>query len=86
MFLQDYNLVWDNRPGSQMGPANVLLCRNEVDTLLDNTTVTMLSTVSNVLIHVLDVELADKIAYFTVTDPLVKDATDAMSKHIACGP
>ena len=36
MFMQDYDLVWDNRPSSQMGPADVLSCCDKVDTLLDN--------------------------------------------------
>ena len=84
--MQNYDLVWDNRPGSQMGPANALLCCDEVDTSLDNTTITMLPTVSDVLIHVLDVRLAEKIANFTVTDPLVQDTRDAMSKHTSLFP
>jgi len=86
MFLLDYDLVWDNCPSSQMGPADVLSCRDEVDTLLDNTAVIMLPTVSDVLICALDVELADKIAHFTVTNLLVKDATDTMSKHASLFP
>jgi len=81
MFMQDYDLMWDNHPSSQMGPANVLLHCDEVDTSLNNPAITMLPTVSDVLIHALDVELADRIASSTVTDPLVKDALDAMSKH-----
>jgi len=79
--MQDYDLVWDNRPSSQMGPADALLRRNEVDTLLDNTTVAMLPTVSDVLLCALDVRLAERIANFTATDPLVKDAIDVMSKQ-----
>jgi len=86
MFLQDYDLVWDNRPGSQMGPADALSHRNEVDTLLDNTAVTLLPTVSDVLIRALDVRLAERIANFTVTDLLVKDATNTMAKHSSLFP
>ena len=86
MFMQDYDLVWDNRPGSQMGPANALSRRNEVDTSLDNTAITMLPTVFDVLICALDVQLAERIADFTATDPLVKDATDAMAKHSSLFP
>jgi len=86
MFMQDYDLVWDNRPSSQMGPADALLRRNEVDTSLDNTAVTMLPSVSDVLIRALDVRLAKRIADFTATDPLVKDATDAMAKHSSLFP
>jgi len=86
MFMQDYDLVWDNHPGSQMGPADALSCRDEVDTSLDNTTITMLPTVSDVLIRALDVQLAEQIADFTTTDPLVKDATDAMAKHSSLFP
>ena len=67
MFMQDYNLVWDNCPGSQMGPADALLCRNEVDISLNNAAVTMLPSISDVLIHALDVRLAERIANFTVT-------------------
>jgi len=86
MFMQDYDLVWDNRPGSQMGPADALSRRDEVDTSLDNTAVTMLPSVSDVLIRALDVQLAKRIADFTATDPLVKDATDAMAKHSSLFP
>jgi len=81
MFMEDYDLIWDNCSGSQMGPADALSCCNEVDTSLDNTAITMLFTVSDVLICALNVELANKIAHFTVTNSLVKDATDTMSKH-----
>jgi len=90
MFMQDYDLVWDNRPGSQMGLANVLSCCNEVDTLLDilldNTAITMLPTVSDVLICALDVRLVEKIAKFTATNPLVQDTWNAMSKHTSLFP
>ena len=86
MFMQDYDLVWDNHPGSQMGPADVLSHRDEVDTSLDNTAVTMLPTVSDILIRTLDVYLAERIAEFTATGPLVKDATDAMAKHSSLFP
>ena len=41
----------------------------------------MLPTISDVLICALNVELADKIAHFTVIDLLVWNATDTMSKH-----
>jgi len=84
--MQDYDLVWDNHPGSQMDPADALSRRDEVDTSLDNTTVTMLPSVSDVLICALDVCLADRIAKFTATDPLVKDATNAMAKHSSLFP
>ena len=86
MFMQDHDLVWDNCPGSQMGPANVLSCRDEVDTSLDNTAITLLPMVSDVLICALDVRLAEKIADFTVADPLVQDTKDAMSKHTSLFP
>ena len=64
-----------------MGPADAFFWHNEVDTSLDNTAITMLPTISNVLIHTLDVKLAEKIVRFTVTNLLLKDATDTMSKH-----
>jgi len=86
MFMQDYDLVWDNHPSLQMGPADALLCHNEVDTSLDNTAITMLPSVCDVLIHALDVHLAERIAEFTATDPLVKDATDAITKHSSLFP
>jgi len=86
MFLQDYDLVWDNRSSSQMGPANVLSCRDEVDILLDSTAITMLPTVSDVLICTLDVRLAERIAHFTATDLLVKDAIDTMSRQTSLFP
>jgi len=64
-----------------MGPADALSCHNEVNTSLDNTAITMLPSVSDVLIHTLDVGLAERIANFTATNPLVKNATDAMAQH-----
>jgi len=79
--MQDYDLLWDNCPGSQMGLADALSRRDEVDTSLDNTAVTMLPTVSDVLIHALDVKLAEQIADLTAADPLVQDAWTAMSQH-----
>ena len=84
--MQDYDLMWDNRPGSQMDPADALSHHNEVDTSLDNTTITMLHSVSDVLIHALDVRLAERIADFTVTDLLVKDALDAISQQTSLFP
>jgi len=42
--------VWDNRPGSQMGPADALSRRDEVNTSLDNTSVILLPSVSDILI------------------------------------
>jgi len=79
--MQDYDLIWDNHPSSQMGPADALSRHDEVDTSLDNTGITMLPTVSDVLIRALDVRLAERIADFTATDLLVQDARNAMSKH-----
>jgi len=86
MFMQDYDLVWDNRAGSQMGPADVLSRHDKVDTSLNKTAVTMLPTVSDVLICALNVRLAKRITDFTATDPLVKDATNAMAKHSSLFP
>jgi len=86
MFMQDYDLVWDNCSSSQMGPADALSCCNEVDTSLDNTAITLLPTVSDILNRALDVRLAERIADFTATDPLVQDAQDAMSKHTSLLP
>ena len=64
-----------------MGPANALSQCDMVNTSLNNTTITMLPTVSDVLICTLGVELADKIVHFTITNLLIKDATDTIFKH-----
>jgi len=84
--MQDYHLLWDNCPGSQMGPADALSHRDEVDTSLDNTAITMLPFVFDVLIRTLDVRLAERIADFTETNPLVQDARTAMSQHSSLFP
>jgi len=84
--MQDYDLVWNNRSSSQMGPADALSRRNEVDTSLNNTTITILPSVSDVLVCALDVQLAERIADFTVTDLLVQDAHNTMSKHTSLFP
>ena len=59
-----------------MGPADALYCKDEVDTSNDNQDVVLLSP--TLFIKAIDVALADKIALFSPSDPLVAATLHAL--------
>ena len=75
MFLQDYNLVWTHLPGTAMGPADALSCKDEVDTSLNNTEQILLP---HLHINMLDAALASKIVESTPSDQFIIDTLAAM--------
>lgn len=84
MFLQDSNLVWNHTPGTTMGPANMLSCKDVVDTSKDNSFQVLLP---NIQINMLDAALAEKISESTPTDQFVINALTALdveTVHLPC--
>ena len=76
LFLQDFDLVFLATPGSQMGSADALSHKDEVDTSNDNQDVVLLPP--TLFIKAIDVALADKIALSSPSDPLVSATLHAL--------
>ena len=73
LFLPDYDLVWGVEWEVNMGPANALSWKDEVDTTEDNHMVTMLPK-NNVQTHYiwqLDLALVKKISKSSKTDLII---------------
>ena len=69
LFLQDFDLVFLATPGLQMGPANALSHKDEVDTSNDNQDVVLLPP--TLFIKAVNITLTNKIAHFSLSDPLI---------------
>ena len=76
LFLQDFDLVFLAIPGSQMGPADALSHKDEVDTSNDNQDVILLPP--TLFIKAIDVALADKIALSSPSNPLISAVFHAL--------
>ena len=69
LFLQDFHIEWVITPGSQMGPADALSCKDDIDTSTDNHSSSILP--DPVIINTLDLTLSQTIAKSSSSDPLV---------------
>ena len=76
LFLQDFDLVFLATLGSQMGPADALSHKDEVDTSHDNQDVILLPPI--LFIKAIDIALADKITLSFPSDPLISAALHAL--------
>ena len=76
LFLQDFDLIFLATPGSQMGSANTLSHKDEVDTSNDNQNVILLPP--TLFIKAIDIALTDKIALSSPSDLLVSAALHAL--------
>ena len=76
LFLQDFDLVFLATPGSQMGPADALSHKDEVDTSNNNQDVILLS--STLFIKAINIALADKIALSSPSNLLISAALHAL--------
>ena len=76
LFLQDFDLVFLATPGSQMGPADTLSRKDEVDTSNNNQDVVLLPP--TLFIKAIDIALADKIALSSLSDPLISATLHAL--------
>ena len=79
LFLWDFDLVFLATPGSQMGPADALSHKDEVDTSNDNQDVVLLPP--TLFIKAIDVALADKITLSSPSDPLVSATLHALDNR-----
>jgi hypothetical protein len=84
LFLQDFDLHFLHTPGTQMGPADALSHRDNVDTANDNVELTLLP--DNLFICAIDAALAEKISLSTPSDPLVLSALQALDEGASLFP
>ena len=82
LFLQDFDIKWGVEWGINMGLANALSRKDEVDTDDDNREITMLKG-DNLYHHIcaIDSALAKKIAASSTLDPIVIKALVAMNEE-----
>ena len=76
LFLQDFDLVFQVTPESQMGPGNTLSCKDKVDTFSDNQNIVLLPP--TLFIKAIDVALTNKIPLSSPSDPLISVALHAL--------
>ena len=76
LFLQDFHIKWIVTPGSQMGPADALSCKDDINISSDNHTSSIVP--DPVVINALDLALSQSIAQFTPSDPLVLQVISAL--------
>lgn len=69
LFLQDFNIIWQVTPRTQMVPADALSRWDMVDTSLDNTDTTICS--ESMIIRALDLALTQHVQALSASDPLV---------------
>ena len=69
LFLQDFHIEWVVTPGSQMGLADALSQKDDLDTSSDNQASSIVP--EPVVINALDLTLSQSIANSTSSDPLV---------------
>jgi hypothetical protein len=84
LFLQDFDLHFHHTPGTQMGPADALSRRDNVDTADNNMELTLLP--DDLFARAIDVALADKITLSTASDPLVLSALQALDEGASLFP
>ena len=80
LFLQEYDIQWGVEQGINMGLADTLSRKDEVETGDDNQEITLLSGKDQYFhIKAIDAALAKKISSSTVQDPIVTKALAAMN-------
>jgi hypothetical protein len=82
--LQDFDLHFHHTPDTQMGPADALSHRDDIDTADDNLELTLLP--DDLFAHAINVALTDKIALSTASDPLVLFALQALDEGASLFP
>ena len=83
LFLQDFDIIWGVEQGINMGPADTLSRKDEVDTLDDNWKVTLLKGDTHYHhIWQLNATLANKIASSSTSNPIVTKALSTMNDEV----
>ena len=81
LFLQEYDIRWGVEQGINMGPADALSRKDEVETYDDNREITLLKGKDRYFhIQAIDAALAKKISSSTAQDPIVTKALAAMNR------
>jgi hypothetical protein len=84
LFLQDFDLHFLHTPGTQMGPADTLSRRDNVDMADDNVELTLLP--DDLFTRAIDVALTDKISLSTPSDALVLSTLQAFDEGASLFP
>ena len=80
LFLQEYDIKWGVERGINMGPADALSRKDDIDTDDDNQAITLLPKKDQYFhVRALDVTLANKIALSSSNDPVVSKALLSMN-------
>ena len=80
LFLQEYDIQWGIEQGINMGPADALSWKDEIETSNDNREITLLKGRDQYFhIRAIDAALAKKIFSSTAQDPIVTKALAAMN-------
>ena len=82
LFLQEYNIQWGVERGINMGPADALSWKDEIETSDDNREITLLRGRDQYFhIHTIDATLAKKISSSSTKDPIITKALAAMNHN-----
>ena len=82
LFLQEYDIRWGVERGINMGPADALSRKDDIETSDDNREITLLKGKDQYFhIRAIDAALAEKISSSTPEDPIVSKALAAMNNE-----
>ena len=82
LFLQEYNIKWGVERGINMGPADVLSRKDEINTADNNREITLLKGGEQYFhICTIDTTLADKISSSSASNPIVTKALAVMNNE-----
>ena len=80
LFLQEYDIRWGVERGINMGPADALSRKDDIETSNDNREITLLKGKDQYFhIRAIDVALEKKISSSTAADPIISKALAAMN-------
>ena len=80
LFLQEYNIRWGVERGINMGPADALSQKDDIETSNDNQEITLLKGRDQYFhIRAIDAALAKKISSSSAQDPIITKALAAMN-------
>ena len=80
LFLQEYDIQWGVERGINMGPADALSQKDEIETSDDNQEITLLKGKDQYFhIQAIDATLAKKVSSSTTQDPIIAKALATMN-------
>ena len=80
LFLQEYDIRWGVEQGINMGPADALSWKDNIETSDDNWEITLLKSRDQYFhIHAINAALAKKISSLSTEDPVITTALAAMN-------